>query len=446
MVIVCGLLFNEWSLALLLSDDGEIESSLIRLIIWVFDILCIVFGILLEINKISINSRKFLFSIVTILLMIIVTELGLHTVKFLNKLLIKDNKKTYNIIEDKSKLSYYQNVDWAEDYWREYRETYEGKLVQFKPYVGWNREEYHGEWVNIDSNGVRKTWLPNVANNKLLPTLYVFGGSTVWGSGARDDYTIPSHLSKLLHENDFDHMLFNYGESAYSITNNIMQLVVLLKNGQIPDHVIFYNGINLVHSAYNNGDPRVHSINNLFASRISDSNKGSSLDYIRIGLHKLIFSNSMIIKVLSSVFTSKTTINHYKPTLQYKPDIVEKLGDEIIEYYKSCLVLVNNLAKGYGFDVIFLWQPVIFTENKLFDEEYRVSEKLYNKQVSELYKYCNRQVSNIKVPNFYNISDVLVNRENMIYIDFAHLTEEGNKIVAEKIISIINEKIKVPNK
>ena len=109
------------------------------------------------------------------------------------------------------------------------------------------------------------------------------------------------------------------------------------------------------------------------------------------------------------------------------------------------LYFVNNLAEGYGFDVIFIWQPVIFTEKKLFDEEYRVSEKLYNEQFGNLFKYCDRQLSNINISNFYNFSDVLANRDKMLYIDFAHIYEEGNKIVAEKLISIINETNKASN-
>ena len=41
------------------------------------------------------------------------------------------------------------------------------------------------------------------------------------------------------------------------------------------------------------------------------------------------------------------------------------------------------------------------------------------------------------IPNFYNISGALNEREEPVYVDIGHLTERGNEIVAKKMVEIL---------
>jgi hypothetical protein len=66
--------------------------------------------------------------------------------------------------------------------------------------VGWKTREYHGEFINIGKNGVRKTFNPSPKINGESNSIYVFGGSSIWGEGARDDHTITSCLAKNLNQ------------------------------------------------------------------------------------------------------------------------------------------------------------------------------------------------------------------------------------------------------
>ncbi|MCK6371501.1 MAG: hypothetical protein L6Q83_09310, partial [Gammaproteobacteria bacterium] len=82
----------------------------------------------------------------------------------------------------------YQGEPWAKDL---YEEFVRSAAVDWFPYVYFRRQRFDGQYINIDANGIRRT-----ANNTLAAStpkrLFMFGGSTVWGTGVRDEFTIPS--------------------------------------------------------------------------------------------------------------------------------------------------------------------------------------------------------------------------------------------------------------
>ncbi|MER3445854.1 MAG: hypothetical protein C4291_03015 [Candidatus Dadabacteria bacterium] len=78
----------------------------------------------------------------------------------------------------------------------------------------------------------------------------MFGGSTMWGTEARDDFTIPSILSKKLWRRGIRCDIVNFSGSGYVSTQEVIALLIELQRGNIPNLVIFYDGINDTYSAY----------------------------------------------------------------------------------------------------------------------------------------------------------------------------------------------------
>ena len=71
----------------------------------------------------------------------------------------------------------------------------------------------------------------------------MFGGSTMWGAGARDDYTIPSFLSKMLTQAFPGRIrVVNYGRSGFVSTQERILLFQALQHGCRPQIAIFYPG------------------------------------------------------------------------------------------------------------------------------------------------------------------------------------------------------------
>ena len=111
--------------------------------------------------------------------------------------------------------------------------------VHFEPYYHWKQFEHVGKYINIDASGVRKTVKdPNVKGGKKI---FMFGGSTLWGHGSPDESTIPSIVQSHLGD---AYEVYNFGEDGFVSTQELNYLLYQLSLGNIPDAVIFYDGVN----------------------------------------------------------------------------------------------------------------------------------------------------------------------------------------------------------
>jgi lysophospholipase L1-like esterase len=106
---------------------------------------------------------------------------------------------------------------------------------------------------------VRKTWVSAQPVDDKMPAtkLFFFGGSTMWGTGARDDFTIPSLISKSLYGSKVNTKIVNYGESSYVSTQEMIFLINQLQQGNIPDVVVFYDGYNDTRLTYMHKRPGI---------------------------------------------------------------------------------------------------------------------------------------------------------------------------------------------
>lgn len=327
----------------------------------------------------------------------------------------------------------FSQQSWTDKYFHEFKLS---SSQSYQQYIGWRRNSFIGQYINIDINGVRKTWNPE--NYDRDPELiYIFGGSTMWGSGSRDDFTIPSCLAKKLDSLGFKIEVINYAETGYIFFQEVVYLIHLLKEGHRPDYVIFYDGVNDVYAAYQYG--QAGSIQNLTYIRELLKSK-TGLDNFKKFLFDLItFKFSIINQILTNVFylIEPLDIQYREKAADYTISELEILGDNIIEDYSATLLFLDRLAEIYAFKCFCFWQPVIFTENIKYDNEIRYDLRIDDQKLNFLYLYVNKKTSIIGSDNFYNISNSLHNRDKPYYIDFCHLSEDGNEEIAERILSII---------
>jgi len=137
-------------------------------------------------------------------------------------------------------LSPYHNAPWADRYWREFVSS---NRVEYHPYVIWRRRPFVGETINVDSFGLRRTKNTQCSDRSF--TIWMFGGSTLWGSGSPDEVTIPSLLAAEYARDGHPVCVRNYGEMAWVSTQEVIKLLLELKHAaRKPDLVVFYDGAN----------------------------------------------------------------------------------------------------------------------------------------------------------------------------------------------------------
>jgi len=319
----------------------------------------------------------------------------------------------------------YRHEPWVRVYYRELVKCDWG----FAQYIMWRREPFEGEYITVDRGGFRRTWnKPNVSGQP-CDTILVFGGSTAWGAGARDEYTIPSHVAKMLTDAG-NYTLINCGESAYTFDQEVMYLVRLLRSGIRPRYAVFYDGVNDVYSAWDDGDAETVANYVHLKTTYEDVRPIAATAEC---LYRILRSGSFVFTVFQRAEAAVSlALAPSSAGEEISAAEVDALVTDIVRsYWRSCRLL-DALADSYGFEYALFWQPVIYTEASLTEEERRYSDA-HDAQLAPAYRRM-LDLPPTALPGVHDLSGVLADHDSTVYIDHCHLSEAANRVVAKAII------------
>jgi len=107
-----------------------------------------------------------------------------------------------------------------------------------------------GRFVNVDAAGFRhiKDQAPWPPEKEAL-SVFVFGGSTAFGYGVRDEDTIASFLQERLRQATGQKVaVYNFGRGFYYSSQELLLFLRLLQQGAVPDVAVFIDGFNDIHA------------------------------------------------------------------------------------------------------------------------------------------------------------------------------------------------------
>lgn len=302
--------------------------------------------------------------------------------------------------------------------------------MMWEPYLHYRFKPMNGKHNTIDENGLRKTANPSLKDSATALKIFCFGGSTMFSSGARDEYTIPSELSKLIHEKfpNQNVEVTNFGCHGYTRATENIQLQQELVKNNIPDIVIFYDGVNEVISGHQNnkaGSP-TNAYNRKKEFKIAHSYKK------RI---KLMIYSSNLYRFVTTMQRKLFTNSAYKQ-LSSRSD---GLATDIAENYIGLVKISKSLENEYGFKVFNFMQPNIYSKKFLTEAEQRYYElqKYYENLYTLSYETVRKDSLMQTDATFIDISDVFDTAERTIYFDFCHTGELGNRLVAYRMLANI---------
>ena len=248
----------------------------------------------------------------------------------------------------------------------------------------------------------------------------------MWGTGARDDYTIPSALSKMLAQVFPSRVrVTNFGQGGYVNTQEMILLFRELQRGSRPDILIFYDGYNDTFAAFQNraaGMPqnenkRIQEFNILNRSRTRDFFwevlKRSNLYNLMEGVHTKLFGT--------------------KPLPPLSPEMQSQLVVGVLKNYSMNKTIVEAVAEKMGFLPVFYWQPTPYTRTNRNDfEESWLKDPAQEHFFDDVYAAVRRSPLETN-GSFHDISDIFQGYVGTLYIDYAHITERGNEIIARRM-------------
>ena len=308
---------------------------------------------------------------------------------------------------------------------------------QFSGYVPFRiRGEgpWHSRYVNNDIHptGIwRRTDNPEGDQCRAQTNVWMFGGSTLYGTGVPDWATVPSYLSRILNSGGHECVIVtNFGVEAYLTTQELILLLEQLKRGGRPDIVIFYDGFNDANIGMTSPDPwNAHYGVEIIKARIEGSFRGR-MDFIN-----RLYTMRML-GAARHLFRRRVEV--------INPEELHVKAVAVVDNYEANYDIVRALGKAYHFRFYEFWQPMLLYGHKPADsfeqqlEQFDAAHKsrLDSQRVFAVYHEAERRVGK---GTFIYLADLFDSRPEPIYYDEAHLGPHGNELVANAIAKYVRD-------
>jgi lysophospholipase L1-like esterase len=335
----------------------------------------------------------------------------------------------------------YPEAAWAPAYFKAMNSV----RMRWYPYVYWKTAPMRSPYLNIDAHSNRVTWKPprppGAGGHRVL-RVFAFGGSTTWGAGARDDYTIPSLLAKqFAGQAGYDIEVSNFGQMGWVTSQEVIYLYELLRRGAQPDLVIFYDGVNDTFLGYQDGIAGLTQSEFLRAQEfgILASSTGRKKLY-GTAIRTFLMNTGLadLIKLMMGQdegnverkdITPLSTIAYLAPPSDFEG--MNAIEQDVVDIYLFNRRFVEVLGQHFKFRSLFYWQPVIYSKNPLTPLERNfVGSRSRQQFFSGTYR---RIAAAAPGAGVYDISGILNSERGDYFIDPWHITEAGNQIVARRM-------------
>lgn len=364
------------------------------------------------------------------------------------------------------------------------------RRLQWSPYVYWRSGPYSSQYVNVDTDGLRKTVHVGTLGGSGTREVNIFamGGSTMYGSEVRDEWTIPSILARLLAEEGIRARVTNFGQEAYVSTQEVITLLRELQQRNMPDLVIFYDGVNDTIATFQNA--RAGWTQNEIGreAEFRALSDGSLFTFMGLAakhsaIYRLFRSDPMglaqrerqpealrdytIEFIQKDEFRAEYERRKREIGKELSPEeeqkligqmVLDSLAIQSVRQYDTNVGAARALARTFDFDALFYWQPVVFEKESPSDYESESQLKQTNQQFSDFFRFNYLLISraiNGNAPEAEEFPHVRQNVQYMgqlfnapewakqtVYRDFCHLVDRGNEAVAKAMLPDIVRKIR----
>ncbi len=301
------------------------------------------------------------------------------------------------------------------------------------PFTGWRfgpGVTYESPVVNI-VDGVRATRTSKIDGDRA--EVWFFGGSTLYGSGQSDMATIPSAVVALLDDAGVPVNAVNFGHPAYTNWQQVQLLSQELSAGirPPPDAVVFYDGFNdlVLQTHFGVHQEPTHLFFGIPAEEpaadepLADSLRSWWADHSAVALAA---------SRIADLFDDEPNVQ--VADIDAVPiDTVDPVAaaEAALKIHRQGVNQVQALARGYGFETLFFWQPYLYTRSALTPaEQTLVGLPGYD---TDVWLPMTERVRAGLGPEVIDLSEALDSVESSVYWDFVHTNEYGAAAIAAAI-------------
>jgi hypothetical protein len=296
---------------------------------------------------------------------------------------------------------------------------------QVNPWTGLINRHFEGQFLNIDKYGRRRTIPPSAKHSDKPPLIiWTFGGSTMFGWGLPDQYTLPSQLQIELQGRIPERQVrcVNFGTPWFNSSHEAALFIANLRAEKEQPHIaIFLDGYNdLSHIVYyNNEAPLLNELNAAWEARISSFTMPPPW---------IIFSPNFPVYRLAR----RLGYQRFDPAQEKKGALQEGKTERLkiaISRYQFNRKMIKMIGQEFGVATYFFLQPVPYWTDKdrvtIIQPDYRIfHENLTQNNDNDL---------------FFDLTGVLATLDPHYYptIDHSHYSDVATSIIATRIADLI---------
>lgn len=278
------------------------------------------------------------------------------------------------------------------------RETFAVRYV-YSPFVQFRGLPMDTEFVQLTADGIRLPGRPQpFPPNPGDLSVFVFGGSTVFGNNLPPDQTLPAFIErelKVLYPST-NVVVYNFGCGYYYSSQERALFDRLLERGIVPDVAIFVDGLNDFLTPL--GIPKF------------------TREYFQFSAPDLGIPPE---PVFEDDFQRRGAVRH------------------LLKRYEQNVKLISATAEACGVTAIFVGQPVPYFAHTTDERIYPFrKERALDKLCEWGYPtFAQRAIQESFGPRFIWAGDVFTDANETMYSDSIHYSPAGARILAREIVT-----------
>lgn len=291
----------------------------------------------------------------------------------------------------------------------------QNKIWSYKPYLEHIESSRNGKFVSVSKDNVRC----NINNeDKCLlkhgkKIIWVFGGSTTFGYGVKNDETIPAYLSKILQEYE----VINLGSASYYSTHERIYFNNLITQNIYPEVAIFIDGLN---------DYFYYEVPDKTAVSDTIKQKQNFYYFLNDSLRKFL-KKSKFLTWFNYKISGTNTSNLANYSIS--DSMLKKVEDRLLANF----IIRSEIAKKYNIKIINVIQPVPgfglgHTNSNVPKNLIKMNEHVNSGRGYRIMDLSRFQTNDSNLLNLSNLSIV-----KPMYIDTVHYSPEFNLEIAKNL-------------
>lgn len=309
---------------------------------------------------------------------------------------------------------------WIDAYWNEHEAS---RHTQWTSYVYWRRKPFDGDIIDVDAHGFRVT---PPAPYPPLRTIWLFGGSTAWGTGNRNEGTLAAQLQRIYSERapELGVRVLNFGESGYVSRQSLAAFQSALACPQAPaDLAIFLDGANDVFAALQEGQAGLPQ---------NEDNRRREFNSSRQLAQQLRAWALRLEGIARLVEPAAAPAD---------PAALDALSVAAADHYLGQVVQATALAQRYGVDLIHAWQPTVFDRATPRGDEAAIIGASIANHVRLQRRARARVHERLSADPALSLTAVDLGgafdgADPAVFFDFVHLSERGQALLAQRLYEL----------